>query len=514
MPFTIPDNDVAGVPARQSPWYSTDIAILVAGFLGTGVLTGCDVTAQGSPNMTLAVASGTIQPSAGVGAVTVAAGNVTITTAHATLPRIDLVTAAADGTKTVTAGTAAAEPKPPGLPSGHIALAMVDVPAADTAIQTAQITSKRVIVFAASGGGALTVKDEGTPLATDATSLDFVGAGVVASGTGAAKTITIAGGGNVATDAIWDAAGDLAVGSGADTAAKLTKGADGQVLTVDPTTHLLIWATPAGGALTTKGDILGYSTAAARIPVGSDTQVLTADSTQAFGLKWAAGGGGGSDLVQVASGAGSIIIPGLSASADIRVAGANDDEFDTTDTSDPMTGWTTLGTPSAHDINSTAKSHYYVRRNAASGDGLVGIYKACPSIPFTVTCKLTDCYLGAAYNLAGLAILEASPGKIMTLNRNYSAGSPWRIGGDKYTNRTTNAGSPPWTAVSMFGILYLRLVVNSTTSVDAYFSQSGLSWTLMGNANPGFTPGAVGLLCDSNNASHKGEAFFDWIRFS
>jgi len=44
------------------------------------------------------------------------------------------------------------------------------------------------------GGSALTVKDEGVALATDATSLDFVGAGVVASGAGATKTITIAGG--------------------------------------------------------------------------------------------------------------------------------------------------------------------------------------------------------------------------------------------------------------------------------------------------------------------------------
>lgn len=34
----------------------------------------------------------------------------------------------------------------------------------------------------------------------------------------------------VATDTIWDAAGDLAVGSGADTASKLTKGSDGQLL--------------------------------------------------------------------------------------------------------------------------------------------------------------------------------------------------------------------------------------------------------------------------------------------
>ncbi len=40
----------------------------------------------------------------------------------------------------------------------------------------------------------LTVEDEGTPLATLADTLDFVGAGVVASGVGATKTITIPGG--------------------------------------------------------------------------------------------------------------------------------------------------------------------------------------------------------------------------------------------------------------------------------------------------------------------------------
>lgn len=41
----------------------------------------------------------------------------------------------------------------------------------------------------------ITVADEGTPLATAASVLDFVGAGVTASGTGATKTITIPGGG-------------------------------------------------------------------------------------------------------------------------------------------------------------------------------------------------------------------------------------------------------------------------------------------------------------------------------
>jgi len=45
------------------------------------------------------------------------------------------------------------------------------------------------------GGSTLAIQDEGTALATDATTLNFVGAGVTATGNGATKTITIAGGG-------------------------------------------------------------------------------------------------------------------------------------------------------------------------------------------------------------------------------------------------------------------------------------------------------------------------------
>ena len=50
----------------------------------------------------------------------------------------------------------------------------------------------------------------------------------------------------------------------------------------------------------TKGDILVATgaTTLAKVPVGSNTQVLTADSAEASGVKWAAGGGGGSgDIV-------------------------------------------------------------------------------------------------------------------------------------------------------------------------------------------------------------------------
>jgi hypothetical protein len=63
------------------------------------------------------------------------------------------------------------------------------------------------------------------------------------------------------------------------------------------------WVSIAAGSnpLTTKGDLFGFSSVAARIPVGTNGDVLTADSTQTLGLKWAPGGGGGGDFVLIDS---------------------------------------------------------------------------------------------------------------------------------------------------------------------------------------------------------------------
>lgn len=52
----------------------------------------------------------------------------------------------------------------------------------------------------------VTVQDEGTPLATLGTTLNFVGSGVVASGTTATKTLTISGGGAATLDDLTDVA--------------------------------------------------------------------------------------------------------------------------------------------------------------------------------------------------------------------------------------------------------------------------------------------------------------------
>lgn len=66
------------------------------------------------------------------------------------------------------------------------------------------------VLGAAGGGGGVTVEDEGTPLATIADTLDFVGAGVTATGGGSTKTITIPGGG-AALEQLVDPSANVAV---------------------------------------------------------------------------------------------------------------------------------------------------------------------------------------------------------------------------------------------------------------------------------------------------------------
>ena len=52
-----------------------------------------------------------------------------------------------------------------------------------------------------------------------------------------------------------------------------------------------VWVAVGGGSpLTTKGDLYTFSTVDARLAVGANDTVLTADSSEATGLKWAAGG--------------------------------------------------------------------------------------------------------------------------------------------------------------------------------------------------------------------------------
>lgn len=158
MAFTIPDHDEA-FHQNQAIWFQTYINALVMGIEGNGVLSGCAVTAQGSPDMTVAVASGVVRVN--TKRVSVTGANVTITAADASNPRIDLIVVNDSGTLSCTAGTASATPKAPDIPANSVLLAVVYVPATDTTIATNQITDMRVVVadgedaiqFLIDGGG-------------------------------------------------------------------------------------------------------------------------------------------------------------------------------------------------------------------------------------------------------------------------------------------------------------------------------------------------------------------------
>jgi hypothetical protein len=103
---------------------------------------------------------------------------------------------------------------------------------------------------------------------------------LTSNGTDPVWTATVAGFANPMTTPA-----DLIVGGTAGAAARLAKGSDGQVLTVSPSTHLLVWATPAAAGMTnpmtTRGDIITEQAGPTpgRLAVGAAGQRLKSDGT-------------------------------------------------------------------------------------------------------------------------------------------------------------------------------------------------------------------------------------------
>lgn len=107
----------------------------------TGVESGAGVTAQGTPDQTVAVATGTVR--IGGRKVVVTGGNVSLTAADGTNPRWDAITVDTSATKAAVDGTAARDPVYPTIPDGRVVLAYVYRAANDNTIDTADITDTR-----------------------------------------------------------------------------------------------------------------------------------------------------------------------------------------------------------------------------------------------------------------------------------------------------------------------------------------------------------------------------------
>ena len=120
--------------------------------LGFYVLSGCDVNQSGTPGMSVVVDSGYVQAGFGLGRKTVTGGTVTVATADATYPRLDVIYIDATGALGIYAGTPTAispssktdfkemaTPAPgTSIPSGVI-IALVYVAAGATTILNASI---------------------------------------------------------------------------------------------------------------------------------------------------------------------------------------------------------------------------------------------------------------------------------------------------------------------------------------------------------------------------------------
>lgn len=273
---------------------------------------------------------------------------------------------------------------------------------------------------------------------------------------------------------------DLIIAGASGVPARLAKGSDGQVLTVNASTHHLDWETPSSGfadPTTTKGDLIVHGSSTTRLPVGTDAYVLTADSTQTLGVKWAAGGGG-ENLDHISP-------------LHYRYTGshADDDEF----YGSSLAGAWTAVTPSGSPVWTVGNN---VLSGLASGISSADVccqLKTMADGTVTVQMETALRFLStdANYNAAGLIFADGSSSSsnavVLLVFPN--------LGVEIWSGTITNLGTGTSTfysgnAVDLLGRshIYLRFGWTATNQFKADLSPDGVSWTHFASGNATVTP--------------------------
>jgi hypothetical protein len=227
--------------------------------------------------------------------------------------------------------------------------------------------------------------------------------------------------------------------------------------------------------------------------------VLAPDGAGGVEFRAEAGGGGG----------GSTEPPAEPDAADDEGTGAD---------TDPISGWTTLGTLAVLDRDTTVPGHIYMSMASTGGTSVRGIYKAkALSNGEAFVAKLTGALWRANYNRAGIFIGVATPGRIDTIDL--------LVNGDAtHLQAEVLAMTDPTTLSSQVAAngagvarpapVYLAIRRNSSTSYDYLWSHDGWFWFKSVSArDPSMTQATIGLFInDGAGGGTTMAAAFDWAR--
>lgn len=380
------------------------------------------------------------------------------------------------------------------------------------------------------------------------------------------------GSGSVATDTIWDAKGDLAAGTGSDTASKLTVGSNDSILMADSGQSTgLKWAPAAttseladvassesAGTSDTyargdhvhaheaahinhdttwaaKGDLIAGTAndTASILTVGSNGQVLIADSTQATGMKWDSAGVGALDLddlgdvdttgvsdgdVLTYDSGGSLWVPSAPTGGGGGAPDPVEDIFGTPTSAafefntSSLTGLTAVGSADVADADTTIPGHLYLK-DSGSTYAQSGYYATAPSAPFTAITKITAGNPAQNFNSCCLFIGVATPGNMDTMEWVHNTNRMFNVRRCTPTADGSQVSGSINANIHAEPPIWLAIRVNSSSSVDYLWSFDGYLWrTHVAGRNPSITIGSVGVTVKSENVNSAMAAAFDYLR--